>query len=71
MKAANDFAIAELELIVREMGRKAGTTQTRVEIRTHDRIVPLKEGQMLFLERNIEGSLNGCPELAPAPHGGT
>ncbi len=63
MTAAQDFAIAQLEQLVREMGRKAGTAQTRVEIRVNDRIAPLKEGQLLFLERNIEASLNGRPEL--------
>ena len=66
MAAAQDFAISQLEVIVREMGRKAGTTQTRVEIRIQDRIVPLKEGQMLFLERGIEASLSGHPELDPS-----
>jgi N-methylhydantoinase A/oxoprolinase/acetone carboxylase beta subunit len=70
--AAQDFAIAHLEVIVRELGRLAGTGQSRVEIHVHDHIASLKDGQQLFLERTVEASLSGRPDLMrkPPPSGG-
>ena len=61
--AAQDFAIAQLQQMVRELGRQAGTDQLRVEVCVHDRMVPIKDGQQLFLERTIDASLSGRPTL--------
>ncbi len=61
---AQTVAVAQLREIVRELGRQAGTGQSRVEVRIHDRIVPLKDSQQLFIERIVEACLTGRPDLA-------
>jgi len=61
---AQNHAVAQLREIVRDLGRQAGTGQSKVEIRINDRIAPLKDGQQLFLERIVEARLTGRPDLA-------
>ena len=63
MDEAQNVAVAQLRDIVRDLGRQAGTGQSRVEIRVRDRIAPLKDGQQLFLERVVEACLTGRPDL--------
>ena len=64
VEEAQSVAVARLREMVRDLGRQAGTGQSRVEIRIHDRIAPLKDGQQLFLERIVEACLTGRPDLA-------
>lgn len=61
---AQTVAVSQLQEIVRDLGRQAGTSQSRVEVRVQDRIAPLKDGQMLFIERGVEACLTGRPDLS-------
>jgi N-methylhydantoinase A/oxoprolinase/acetone carboxylase beta subunit len=61
---AQNVAVPRLREMVRDLGRQAGTGQSRVEIRIRDRIAPLKDGQQLFIERIVEACLIGRPDLA-------
>jgi N-methylhydantoinase A/oxoprolinase/acetone carboxylase beta subunit len=64
VEEAQEVAVPRLREMVRDLGRQAGTGQSRVEIRIHDRIAPLKDGQQLFIERIVEACLIGRPDLA-------
>lgn len=64
VEEAQSFAVDRLTDTVRELGRQAGTRQSKVEIRIKDRLVPLKDGQQLFIERSVEALLTGHPDLA-------
>ena len=64
VEEAQNVAVARLREMVRDLGRQAGTGQSRVEIRINDRIAALKDGQQLFLERIVEACLVGRPDLA-------
>jgi N-methylhydantoinase A/oxoprolinase/acetone carboxylase beta subunit len=61
---AQNVAVAQLREVVLDLGRQAGTGQPRVEIRVHDRVAPLKDGQLLFIERSVEACLTGRPDLS-------
>jgi hypothetical protein len=61
---AQTVAVARLREVVRDLGRQAGTGQSRVEVRVQDRVAPLKEGHLLFIERGVEACLTGRPDLS-------
>ena len=63
-EAAQEFAVEQLQTAAREMARKAGTSQTRVEITIHDHLAPLADGDQQFLGRTLEARLSGCPDPA-------
>lgn len=64
VEEAQRFAVDRLTDTVRDLGRQAGTRQSRVEIRIKDHMVALKDGQQLFIERSVEALLTGHPDLA-------
>jgi len=61
---AHDYAVAELQRIVRAAARATGTAETRVEIEVDDRVAPLAEGGQFFLGRTLEARLTGRPDLS-------
>jgi len=61
---AQDWAIQRLAAVLRELGQRTGTTQSKVEISYRDRMAPLKDGDHLFIGRVIEAQLTGRPDLA-------
>lgn len=63
VEEAQACAVERLQDIVRELGHRAGTGQSKVEVRIDDRLVDLKDGQQLFLERSVEARLTGRPDL--------
>lgn len=64
MEDAQAHAVRELESIVAELGRQAGSGDCRVEIHVHERAVPGKDGRALFIDRAVEAVLSGRPDLA-------
>ena len=64
LEDAHEHAIRELPRIVRELARQAGTSQTRVEVFSHDRIATLADGGQLFIGRTLEARLAGRPDLS-------
>ena len=65
---AHGYAVGEVERIVREHARAAGTAVTRVETRSEDRIASAADGTEIFLERVITAHLSGPPDAARVPH---
>jgi hypothetical protein len=63
VEEAQEFAVQELRKLMRELGRQAGTAESKVEIRINDRVASLKDGDQLFLERTVEARLTGRPDL--------
>ncbi len=61
---AQEFALAELQRALRGRARRAGTRETRVEVRIDDRIAHTASGADLFLGRILDASLTGRPDLA-------
>ena len=58
---AERHALSELQRIVRQRAREAGTVQTRVEIRVHDHVAAAANGSMIFLGRDMTALLVGRP----------
>ncbi|MFH1738022.1 MAG: hydantoinase/oxoprolinase family protein, partial [bacterium] len=67
---AQEYAVDQLQKIVRQMAREAGTSQTRVEIVMEDQIAPLADGGEQFLGRTLEARLSGRPDIARLVEGG-
>ena len=63
LEDAQEHAVRELPRIVRELARQAGTSQTRVEVLSHDKVATLADGGQLFLGRTLEARLDGRPDL--------
>jgi N-methylhydantoinase A/oxoprolinase/acetone carboxylase beta subunit len=61
---ANAAALERLQRLVRDDARRAGTSQTRVEITVEDRIGYSASGEAIFLGRTLEARLSGRPDLA-------
>ena len=61
---ANCFALEELRRLVLQSAREAGTSQTRVEIRVHDRVAPTALGSPLFIGRRLSARVTGRPDVA-------
>lgn len=61
---ANRFALEELKRLALKSAREAGTSQTRVEIRVHDRIAPTAQGSPLFIGRKLSARVTGRPDVA-------
>jgi N-methylhydantoinase A/oxoprolinase/acetone carboxylase beta subunit len=61
---AQRHAVERLCELVRDLGRKAGTTQATVEVCVRDRMGDLADGAQVFLTRVIEARLTGSPDLA-------
>jgi N-methylhydantoinase A/oxoprolinase/acetone carboxylase beta subunit len=61
---AQEYAIEHLKGIVQEMARKAGTSQTEIEIIVDDKIGTLADGSGVFLGRTLEARLSGQPDIA-------
>ena len=61
---ANAAAIEQLQVLVRDDARRAGTSQTRVEITVEDQIGYAADGEGVFLGRTMEARLSGRPDLA-------
>lgn len=64
VEEAQACAVEQLQTIVRELGRRAGTGQSNVEISIDDRLAELKDGQQLFIDRTVKACLTGQPDLA-------
>ena len=63
---AMEYAVVEIARAVREAGRAAGTSETRVETRTSDRIASASDGTRIFLERIVTARLSGRPDAGGA-----
>ena len=63
---AHAYAAAELERLVREQARAAGTSESAVEMQVDDRISEAADGTELFLERVLTARLTGAPDV-PLP----
>jgi hypothetical protein len=63
VEEAQACAVKAVQEIVRDLGRRAGTGQSKVDIRINDRLAELKDGQQLFLDRTVEACLTGSPDL--------
>ena len=61
---AHQFAIGQLQTIVRRTAREAGTSQTKVEVVVHDHIAEVSYGGQLFVGRTLEARLSGRPDIA-------
>jgi N-methylhydantoinase A/oxoprolinase/acetone carboxylase beta subunit len=61
---ANAAALERLQGLVRDDARRAGTSQTRVEIIVEDHIGHAASGEAIFLGRTLEARLSGRPDLA-------
>lgn len=61
---ANAVALERLQGLVRDEARRAGTSQTRVEITVEDHVVSAASGDPIFLGRTLEARLSGRPDLA-------
>ena len=59
---AHGFAVKELTRIVREAAGRAGTSETRVDLHTHDRLSTDANGTEVFIERVLAGHLSGRPD---------
>ncbi len=59
-----------LLVLVRELARASGTSETAVEIDVDDHIHTAATGSRIFLRRTLSAELNGDPDhLAPGPEG--
>jgi len=63
-ETAHAFAVGELERLVREQARLAGTSETRVEVSVGDSISSATDGTEIFLERTVSARLSGPPDVA-------
>jgi N-methylhydantoinase A/oxoprolinase/acetone carboxylase beta subunit len=63
IEEAQGFAVERLCEVVRDLGRKSGTTQSRVEVTVRDRMGQMSDGNQVFLERLVEARLTGSPDL--------
>jgi len=61
---AHDYAVAHLTRAVRKQARRAGTSESAVEIVVDDRVAELADGGQVFLGRTLEARLVGRPDLA-------
>lgn len=61
---ANDYASEILEKEIVKLAEDAGTSETRTELHTEDRITATADGSELFLERTITAKITGPPDLA-------
>ncbi len=60
---AESWAVDYLKNRIREMARIAGTSNQKVEMEIVDHIVDAADGTSLFLERSLQASLTGSPDL--------
>ena len=68
---AHRFATDELEKVVRQAARAAGTSESRVQIQVQDHVPCAADGTELFLERVVTACLVGRPDMpAAAAHDG-
>ncbi len=63
LETAQEYAIEQLKGIVREMAKKAGTSQTSIEIVVNDDIGSVAGGSGIFLGRTLEARVSGQPDL--------
>ena len=61
---AHAFAIEELQRVVRDMARRAGTSETAVEITLRDKVADVSDGGRIFVGRTLHARLTGRPDLA-------
>jgi N-methylhydantoinase A/oxoprolinase/acetone carboxylase beta subunit len=61
---AQDWAIQRLGSLVRGLGQRAGTAQSKVDVSLRDRMAAIKDGNQLFIARVIEAQLTGRPDVA-------
>ena len=61
---AHQFAVDRLQQVVRDAARRAGTSQTRVEIAVEDHVAEIAYGGHLFVGRTLEARLTGRPDIA-------
>jgi len=61
---AHRFGVAELQKIVRQVAREAGTSRTRVDVVIKDGIGALSDGGQIFVGRTLEARLTGRPDVA-------
>ncbi|MCF8109540.1 MAG: DUF1638 domain-containing protein [Desulfohalobiaceae bacterium] len=64
IEKAEAWAIEQLKESVQKMGRTAGTSHQTVEMEIRDRIVNSADGTALFLDRTVQATLSGSPDLA-------
>ena len=67
IERAEDWAIEHLTKSVQETARAAGTSRKTVELEIRDRIAPAADGTDLLLERTIQATLSGSPDLTLQP----
>jgi len=63
LDSAQEYAIEQLRGIVQEMAKKAGTSQTSIEIVVDDDIGSVSDGSGIFLGRTLEARVSGQPDL--------
>jgi len=61
---AHRHARGELERLVRDLARAAGTSEDRVDMRVHDHISSAADGTEVFLERTLHARVSGPPNAA-------
>jgi len=61
---AHEFAVAQLRRVVRELARRAGTSESTVEIALRDRVASVSDGGRIFVGRTLTARLTGPPDLA-------
>ncbi|HUS59026.1 MAG TPA: hydantoinase/oxoprolinase family protein, partial [Planctomycetota bacterium] len=61
---AHHYAVAEIERVVLQTARSAGTSETQVDVQVSDRISSAADGAEIFLERVIDALLAGSPDLS-------
>jgi hypothetical protein len=59
---AEEYAVAELQQIVRELAREAGTADRQIEIVATDAVGTTADGSGVFLGRTLEARVKGVPE---------
>ncbi len=60
---AHEFAVERLRRIVREVARRAGTSETTVEITLRDRVAAVSDGGRIFVGRTLDARLTGRADL--------
>jgi len=60
---AHQRALSILTETVRAAARRAGTSETRVEVEVSDQIAPVADGGQLFLGRTLTARLTGRPDV--------
>jgi len=61
---AHRFAVEQLVAAVRDRARRAGTSESRVQVVIEDRTAPVADGGSLFLGRRFDARLSGRPDIA-------